>query len=48
MIESSSAAYHTKRHMKYSKKPMTVCMELISLAHSLEIDSEDWDIIGQR
>ena len=48
MMESSSAAYHTKRHRKYSKRLMTVCVELISLVRSLEINSQDWGIIGQK
>jgi len=46
--ESSSTAYQIKRQKKYSKKRMTECVELISLAQSLEIDSEDWGIIGQN
>jgi len=48
MMESSSVAYHIKRHRKHSKRLMTVCAELINLVQNLEIDSEDWDIIGQR
>jgi len=48
MMESSSAACHKKRHRKYSKRFMTVCVELTSLVQNLEIDSEDWDIIGQK
>jgi len=30
--ESSSAAYHRKRHKKYSKRLMMVCVELTNLA----------------
>ena len=48
MMEPSSAACHTKRHMKYSKKLMTACVELISLVQSLEFDSGDLDIIDQN
>jgi len=48
MIESSSAAYHIKRHMRHSKRLMMVCAELINLVQSLEMDSKDWDIICQR
>ena len=48
MMEFSSAAYHIKRHMKHSKKLMTVCAELTNLIQNLGIDFEDWDIIGQR
>ena len=48
MMESSSVACHTKKHMRHSKKLMTVCVELTSSVQNLEIDSKDWDIIGQR
>ena len=48
MMESSSAAYHIKRHMKHSKRLMMECAELTNLVQNLEIDSDDWDIIGQR
>jgi len=48
MMESFSAAYHIKRHMKHSKRLITVCAELTNQVQNLKIDSEDWDIIGQR
>jgi len=48
MMESSSAAYHIKRHRKHSKRLMTVYAELTNLVQSLEIDSEYWNIISQR
>jgi len=48
VMESFSAACHTKSHRKYSKKLMTVCVELTNLVQNLEIDSEDLDIISQR
>jgi len=48
MMESSSTAYHIKRHRRHSKRLMTVCVELTNLVKNLKIDSEDWDIIGQR
>ena len=48
MMESSSAAYHIKRHMKHSKRLVMVCVELTNLLQNLEIDSEDLDIIGQK
>ena len=48
MMGSSSGACHRRRYRKYSKKRMTACVELISLVRSLEIDSEDCGIIGQR
>jgi len=41
IMGSSSTACHRRRHMKYSKKRMTACMELTSLARSLGIDSEE-------
>ena len=47
-MESSSAACHTKRHMKYSKRLMMVCVGLTNLVQNLEINSENSDIIGQR
>ena len=47
-MESSSAACHIKRHNKYSKRLMTACVELTNLVQKLKIDSEAWDIIGQR
>jgi len=40
--------HHIKSYRKHSKRLMMVCVELINLTQSLEIDSEDWDIIGQR
>jgi len=46
-MESSSAAYHIKRHRKRSKRLMTVCAEVINLAQNLGIDSKDWDIIAK-
>jgi len=48
MTEPSSTAYHKRRHRKFSKKRILVCAKLISLVWSLEIDSEDWDIIDLR
>ena len=48
MMESSSAAYHIKRHRKHSKRLMVVCAELTNLVQNLEIDSKDLDIIGQN
>jgi len=47
-MTESSAAYQIKRHMKYSKKCMTACVEFIILVWRLEIDSEGWGFIGQR
>ena len=47
-MESSSAACHIKKHKKYSKKLMMVCVELTNLVQNLEIDSKDLDIIGQK
>jgi len=47
MMESSSVAYHMNKHRRHSKKLMMVCMELTNPVQNLEIDSEDWDIIGQ-
>jgi len=46
MIESSSSAYHIKRHRKHSKRLIIVYAELTNLVQNLGIDSEDWDIIG--
>jgi len=48
MMKSSSATYHIKRYKRHSKMLMTVCVELTKLVQSLEIDSEDLDIIGWR
>ena len=48
MMESSSAACHIKRHRKYSKRLTMVCVEFTNLVKNLEIDYEDWDIIGLR
>ena len=48
MMESSSAAYHIKRHMRHSKRLMMACADLTNLVQSLVIDSKDWDIICQR
>ena len=48
MMESSSAACHIKRHKKHSKRLVMICADLTSMVQSFEIDSEDWDIIGQR
>jgi len=48
MMKFSSVACHVKRLRKHSKRLMTVCAELTNLVQNLEIDSEDWDIIGQR
>ena len=47
-MEFSSGAYHIKRHMKHLKRLMMVHAELTNLIQSLEIDSENWDIIGQK
>jgi len=47
-MESSSVSYHTKKHMRHLKKLMTACVDLTNLVQNLEIDFEDWDIIGQR
>ena len=41
-------AFHTKRHMKHSKKLMTVCAELTNPDPSLETDLKDLVTIGQR
>jgi len=48
MIESSSVACHMKTLRKHSKRLTTVCVELTNPVENLEIDSEDWDIIGQK
>ena len=48
MMEFSSTAYQIKRHMRYSKKLMMICVKLTNLVQNLEINSEDWDIIGPR
>ena len=37
MMESSSIVCHTKKHMRHSKKLMTVCVELTNLVQNLEI-----------
>ena len=37
-----------KEAQEILKEAMTVCVELINMVQSLEIDSEDWGIIGQR
>ena len=47
MMGSSSATCHRRRHKKYSKKRMMVCVELISLAPSLGIDSEGWVLLAK-
>jgi len=48
MMESCSDAFHTKRHMRHSKKLMMVCTELTNPDPSSETGSEDLAIIGRR
>ena len=48
LIESFSAAFHTKRHRKHSGKLMMLCAELTNPDLSLEIDFEGSTITGQR
>jgi len=48
MMESSSATYHIKRHMRHSKRLMMACADLTNLVQSLVIDSEGSDITGRR
>jgi len=47
-MESCSDDFHTKRHIKHSKKLMMVCAELTNLDLSSDIGSEDLAIIGRR
>ena len=37
-----------KEAQEVLKRLMMTCMELTNLVQNLEIDFEDWDIIGQR
>jgi len=48
MIESCSDAFHTKRHMKHSKKLIMVCAELTNPDPSSKTDSEGLAIIGRK
>jgi len=46
MIESCSAVFHTKRHIKHWGKITTVCAKLSNLDLNLETGSKDLAIIG--
>ena len=47
-MESYSATFHTKRHMRHSRKLMMVYVELTNLDLSSEISLEDLATISRR